>query len=241
MPSRGHTGRVYSQSLGFFLPTQELQTAVFPLVARTARHFSERVPTGSSPSSSLVLFDYGMDFIISPHGGQEKFYHFNLKKFLTDSLRFGKRQKCLWIVPAVGFSSICPFCRDGRFCPLERRFFLFVGDRQYFLPSLPPAAYFCRWTKAGISALRASLCSVALRNTSLRLGENQLKTYGFKNSLCKGVGVPLLPRFSALPWWLWEALRLKSSPHPPPSGAPSPRGRLNEDRFSAERGASSRR
>ena len=188
MPSRGHTGRVYSQSLGFFLPTQELQTAVFPLVARTARHFSERVPTGSSPSSSLVLFDYGMDFIISPHGGQEKFYHFNSKKFLTDSLRFGKRQKCLWIVPAVGFSSICPFCRDGRFCPLARRFFLFVGDRQYFLPSLPPAAYFCRWTKVGISALRASLCSVALRNTSLRLGENQLKTYVFKNSLAPIMG-----------------------------------------------------
>ena len=29
---------------------------------------------------------------------------------------------------------------------------------------------------------------------------------------CKGVGVPLFPRFSALPWWLLELLRLKAFP-----------------------------
>ena len=47
---------------------------------------------------------------------------------------------------------------------------------------LPPAGDFLCEQKVTISAPRASLRSVALRNTSLRLGENSLRTNGSKNS-----------------------------------------------------------
>ena len=47
---------------------------------------------------------------------------------------------------------------------------------------MPPAGNFLCEQKVTISAPRASLRSVALRNTSLRLGENSLRTNGSKNS-----------------------------------------------------------
>ena len=120
----------------------------------------------------------------------------------------------MWVAPrdmTIKHALVPRVCRDESmfFCPLTGICPFLSGPDGISNPFLPPAGDFSRQRKVTKSWLRTKVLRTPF---NLLWGVCPVISLDCAADGCKGVGVPLSPRFSALPWWLLEFLLLKPSP-----------------------------